>query len=76
MDHYRSSTRRSFPMRWLSMKTALVLFAFLALLPPAALTAARAPRWQALPQHGDVPPPLYEAGISFSRAGDEADTVW
>jgi hypothetical protein len=63
-------------MRWLSIKSVLVLFAFLALLPPAALTAARAPSWQAVPQHGDVPPPLYEAGISFSRAGDEADTVY
>jgi len=58
------------------MKTVLTLLTLLALLSPATLAAAGAPHWQAVVQHGDVPPPLYEAGISFSREGNEADTLY
>ncbi len=58
-------------MRWLPLKTTLLM-----MLVPAVLTAATAPRWQAIAQHGDVPPPLWEAGISFSLASGEQDTVY
>ena len=34
---------------------------------PAAAVAATAPYWESIPQHGDVPPPIYEAGISARR---------
>ncbi|HEX4960368.1 MAG TPA: kelch repeat-containing protein [Thermoanaerobaculia bacterium] len=55
-----------------TLKTVLTLMTLLS----AAATAATAPHWQAVPQHGDVPPPLYEAGISFSFASGAQDTVY
>ncbi|MDC3962258.1 hypothetical protein KEG38_51040 [Polyangium jinanense] len=43
---------------------------------PEALSVATcvglttAPQWEAVPQHGDVPTALWEAGISFARSND------
>jgi hypothetical protein len=54
------------------LKTVLTLIALL----PVAAAAATAPHWQAIEQHGDVPPPLYEAGISFALASGAQDTVY
>lgn len=59
-------------MRWHLPKTALTILA----LAPSLLQAARAPRWQVVPQHGDVPPPLYEAGISYARTVQAPDAVY
>jgi len=53
-------------------KTALLLIVSL----PAAAAAATAPHWEAVPQHGDVPPPIYEAGISPARTGGAADVLY
>jgi hypothetical protein len=71
-------------MRWRSLKPTFTLFGLLSVLSvlgvlpsgSAALAATPAPRWQPIAQHGDVPPPLYEAGASFSRAILAGDTVY
>jgi len=53
-----------------------------ALLSAAALGAAEPPRWQKVRQHGDVPPPVWEAGVAFARvdpadpAGTQPDTIY
>jgi hypothetical protein len=60
-------------MRSSPTKTVLILLTFLA---PLSLAASGAPHWQAVAQQGDVPPPLYEAGISFSREGNDPDTLY
>ncbi len=59
-------------MRSIPMKAAFTLLALV----PAVLTAATAPHWQEIQQHGDVPPPLYEAGISESLSSGAADTLY
>ncbi len=48
----------------------------LILLGAPAAGAATPPHWQEIEQHGDVPPPLYEAGISFSLASGAQDAVY
>lgn len=48
----------------------------LILLGATAAGAATPPHWQEIEQHGDVPPPLYEAGISFSLASGAQDAVY
>ena len=60
-------------MKYLSPKTALTML--IALL-PAALAASPAPRWQAVPQHGDVPSALFDAAISYSLAHGNHDTLY
>jgi hypothetical protein len=57
-------------MKTFSLRTLLTFL----VLAPAVLEAAPAPHWQAIEQHGDIPPALYEAGISFSRGAQ--DTVY
>ena len=46
------------------------------LLTAAAAQAATAPAWEPVEQHGDVPPPLWEAGASFARAGGGSEVVY
>ena len=41
-----------------------------ALLAAAAQAAPPAPSWQEIAQHGEVPPPLWEAGAAFVPGGD------
>lgn len=63
-------------MRPRFLKTFLALGA---LLSAAALGAAAPPRWQKVRQHGDVPPPVWEAGVAFARvdpAGTQPDTIF
>ncbi|HKI04033.1 MAG TPA: kelch repeat-containing protein [Thermoanaerobaculia bacterium] len=60
-------------MRPQSLKTFLALGA---LLSAAALQAATPPRWQKVRQHGDVPPPVWEAGVAFARTDGQPDTVY
>ena len=57
---------------------SLNTFLTLGILLSATLEAAT-PRWQKVKQHGDVPPPVWEAGVAFSREapGDiQPDTVY
>jgi hypothetical protein len=35
-----------------------------------------APFWEAVQQHGDIPPALWEAGASFARSGGDPDVVY
>ena len=63
-------------MRPRSLKTLLVLGVLLC---TATLGAAAPPRWQKVKQHGEVPPPVWEAGVAFARAdpaGTQPDTVY
>jgi hypothetical protein len=48
----------------------------LAALLPAAAGAATAPYWEPVLQHGDVPAPIWEAGVSFARMGGDPDVVF
>ena len=56
-------------MRPQSLKTFLALGILLS----TALGAAT-PRWQKVKQHGDVPPPVWEAGVAFARADPTASS--
>lgn len=38
--------------------------------------ASTAPYWQSIEQHGDVPPPLWEAGAAFARTSDDPGVVY
>jgi hypothetical protein len=38
--------------------------------------AATAPYWEPITQHGDVPPPLWEAGASFARAAGDPNVIY
>jgi hypothetical protein len=60
-------------MRSRSLRTILALSTLLA---TAALAASPAPRWELVEQHGDVPPGIWEAGISFARTGGVPDTLY
>jgi hypothetical protein len=63
-------------MRPRSLKAFLALGALLCAAVPGA---AAPPRWQKVKQQGDVPPPVWEAGVAFARAapGDgPTDTVY
>jgi len=48
----------------------------LALLLTTAAGASGDPYWEAIDQHGDVPPPLWEAGASFARSASNPDVVY
>jgi hypothetical protein len=63
------------PKHFRAVLPALLLAGIPALM-PAVLAAATAPHWQEIPQHGDVPPAIWEAGISFSLASGAQDTVY
>lgn len=56
-------------------RLALCLLALAALVPA---TAARAsdPYWEEIEQHGDVPEPIWEAGVSYARKGGDPDVVF
>lgn len=51
------------------------LFTLAALL-AAATAGASAPFWESIEQHGEVPPPLWEAGASFARSGSDPDVIF
>jgi hypothetical protein len=57
-------------MKPLVTKPISILTAFLlgALLATSLEAASPAASWQLIEQHGDVPPPVWEAGASFSLA--------
>jgi hypothetical protein len=46
------------------------------LLAATAAGASTAPYWQAVEQHGDLPAPIWEAGVSFARAAGDPGTVY
>lgn len=57
------------------------LAAFLAITPllfaaPAEAAGADAPYWEPIQQHGDVPAPIWEAGVSFARMTGDPDVVF
>ena len=66
-------------MRPRSLQTFLALGALLC---ATALGAAAPPRWQKVKQQGDVPPPVWEAGVAFARedpsvsSDSQPDTVY
>ena len=60
----------------MNMSLVTKLFAFALLLTTTAAMAATAPYWQPIEQHGDVPPPLWEAGAAFARTSGDPDVVY
>ncbi len=56
--------------------SALVLSLLIALSTAATLTATDDPFWEAVPQNGDVPEPLWEAGASFARSVNDPNVVY
>jgi Galactose oxidase, central domain len=55
---------------------ALPILTLASLLLVSAAGATGAPYWEEIAQHGDVPPPIWEAGASFARAGGDPDVVY
>lgn len=60
------------------MKTPLAptLLTLASLLAAAAAGAAVDPYWVAVAQYGDIPPPTWEAGVSFARNGGDPGVVF
>lgn len=52
------------------------LFALGLLFVATAVGASDDPYWEAISQHGDIPPPLWEAGASFARSGNDPEVVY
>lgn len=42
----------------------------------AELQRCASPRWEPVPQHGDLPPALWEAGASFARTEGDREVVY
>jgi hypothetical protein len=59
-------------MRALAAPGILGLAALLA----AGSAGASDPYWVAVDQHGDVPAPIWEAGVSYARSGGDPDVVF
>ena len=53
-----------------------IVLAVAGLLTAAQAHSSSAPSWQLLEQHGDVPPPLWEAGASFARAAGDPSVIY
>lgn len=60
----------------MNIPVSMILLTAVLLLPVPEATAADAPHWEQLAQHGDIPEPLWEAGASFSRSGSNPDLVF
>lgn len=61
------------PMNMLSPASLLPLAL---LLIPSAAGSSTPPYWEAVEQHGEVPPPLWEAGASFARSVSDPKVVY
>lgn len=55
---------------------APALLALAAALFTASAATASDPYWQEVEQHGDVPEPIWNAGVSYARSGSDPDTVF
>jgi hypothetical protein len=53
-----------------------VLVSLVLLLTASVAGASGDAYWEAIDQHGDVPPPLWEAGASFARSGSGEEVVY
>jgi hypothetical protein len=58
------------------MLALALVTAFTSALLPAPAEATPAPYWEELEQHGDVPPPIWEAGVSFARSVSDPNVVY
>ncbi|NJL27174.1 MAG: hypothetical protein HC897_04435, partial [Thermoanaerobaculia bacterium] len=56
------------------LRTALLTLAFLTT--ATTVMAAGDAYWEPVEQHGDVPPPIWEAGASFARSVSNPDVVY
>ena len=53
-----------------------LVVALVLLLTAATLGASEDPYWESIEQHGEVPPPIWEAGASVARAPGNSDVIY